>query len=481
MKNTKLFLGISIILFIFLGIFLFLEFRNTFSYQIVNFEQFKLLLLVVFAMTIFSIVNSVILEKNFLNLYTIYVIFYFIFNFGLVFLRYYVGYECEEITMYLDYLFTLADLYKATLLSSYCFFAINIGYLFVRLFLRKNTDSTIMKKYNKKITDLKEYEKLFKVLLVFTLPFVIFEYLKKITLVLNYGYSGNYNDLNYGLASIGEKILPFYTICTFILMLMNKNDKKKAKFYLIIGVVYNFGLILLGARGQAILKIVMYIYIWYKYISKINIKEILKFSLVAFILVLSITIIRQYRDISLNEWVNNIFGIASQALKNNILYEVIYEMGMAIYPTASAIRLVPNVIPYFNGSTYLYSFINSFIFNFGTSDKNITNNYNIGYIIAEQENIQYGSSFIEESYANFGMFSIIFCALITIIFVKFIDYINRNENNCIIVGLCLYFYSEILWTIRNVTYNLPRIYLLYFFSILIVVKIMSKIKKEKYC
>lgn len=474
MKKDRIIITISILIDIFNIILLYLFFSKDVA---VNIEKLKVLSIFAFLVTISIEIRAFINNKNILDFYKIFIVFYSIYIFGIVFLRYIFNYEVFEITKYLDLLISTNTLYIGILYSLYCLLAINIGY---NIFFVNHDIKNI------KINDINELKRneylkfLGYTLFIISIGFALYELIKTIKLVLILGYRGQIENVSYGINSIGSLIVPFFMISIYCLVISYKDNIIKKNIFFTIGFLYSIILIFLGRRGLPLLHFLGLIIIYYSTIKQINYMTIIKVIGLMCAVTILISIIRENRDKPLNEWNGNIIALISEKIKDNPVNEAIYEMGLGIYPISYSMQLVPSTIPHFKGATYIHSLYNAFLFNFGTSKTNKVS-YNVGEIIANYEGYQFGSSFIEEIYCNFNWYGIIFCVLIGYIIALYSN-IYTNQTNVLTKILMINMFFEFIWCTKNVLYNLPRLFLFYYISIIILYIIINngfKLRRTK--
>lgn len=442
-----------------------------------NLEELKVLSFATFLIVVILFFKSFIINKNILSFYKLFLLFYTIYIYGIIFLRYIFDFEVYEVTHYLDNTIGPNVLYEGVLYSIILLLSIDIGYSIFDMF-NNVSKSKINEFINLECP--KSLKILGYILFLMSAFFAFKELYETIKLVLVYGYKGQIENVSYGLSSIGSQIVPFFMISIYILVIYYKDAKIERNFFFFIGMVYSIFLIFLGRRGIPLLNLFGLIIINVSFSKEINIRKFLKLIVLLFVITIFISVIRDNRDIPLQNWGDNLISLISEKARRNPVSESIYEMGLGIYPISYSMQIVPDIIPSLNGATYIHAFTDNLMFNFSNSKKE-KQSYNCGEIIAKYQGYQFGSSFIEEIYCNFQWYGVIAGVLIGMLIGRF-SKIYSNSRNVLVKILLLKIFMEFIWSIKNVLYDLPRQFVLYFLSIIILNIIINKkiIKRDKY-
>jgi len=123
----------------------------------------------------------------------------------------------------------------------------------------------------------------------------------------------------------------------------------------------------------------------------------------------------------------------------------------------------------------LYSVI---YINTSNGSTNFAKDMNISLEISEHSGSAFGGSYIQEAYANFGWFSVIFFFILGIILEK-VNKKIENRKNLISIVLIAYFLNPFLWTVRNVMITLPRELVWYILPTYILYRLIMNGQKKK--
>jgi len=394
----------------------------------------------------FCIITGIMCGFKIYGLYLMYLISYLVFIFGQIISRYVFMFTDESIS-YLMKIIPDEGLTQGIVLAIYCMLSLHLGALICKVFYSKNTctyKSTHLSKY--KLLNMKKVAVL---LFLITFPFAFYNFILVLKLSISGGYVAVHSDINYGINSILEKIVPFFSISLLMLIVANREHLKRARMIFLFAIFY-YGLqILFGARGIPLLQIIVTIVLWHSMVNKINKKRIIGIILWLIPLSALLGIMKEVRANPLGYWFANFNSIFIESLKNNSILNVINEMGSAIYPTVASMLVCPNIIPFQYGKTFMYA-IFTIIPNVG-SGVHWTKQYtDIANIVSLHFGTPFGGSIVEEGYINFGWYSLLFFVVIGYFLVKLETYIENNkEKSEYLYPLYASISVQILWSIRN--------------------------------
>lgn len=141
-------------------------------------------------------------------------------------------------------------------------------------------------------------------------------------------------------------------------------------------------------------------------------------------------------------------------LFENILGETLAETGITLLSVASIVNLVPNIMPYQYGLTYLRT-LPSFL-PIGWLSGDFFNLASSSYVINTSTGVRAGSSFIGDLYWNWGYFGGVFAAFLCGVLVcKFVQ-INSKSN--IRKSYAMYFsiFSQLIILVRSELFDAYR-------------------------
>jgi len=427
---------------------------------------------------LYCIISSIIIYKRITLPSIIFQIFSLVFLYGLLI--------CEQILHYkpsdmfdLSILVTEKSEITACFLIMYSELFLHLGTL-IQIIKKKKYVEQTEETFEKKKIDLLVIKKIGLILVCISIVPAFINFYKNLTAAAEYGYSGLGQIATYGLSSIITKIVPFFQIGMYCLMVAYRDKIKISRGILAFCIVFYGTQILFGNRGIPLIAVVTTIWLYHIAVKKISKKTIVICSILIIPLSMFINIIRVVRvEYGISEWIKNIPQLIEKTTKeDNPIVESIYEMGGAIYPTAYTINAIPEKTDYKYGSNYMLSLYSVIHINVSNSKSEFANKINIAAEISEMAGAPFGGSYIQEAYANFGWFSIFFFLILGMLFEK----LNRKviENKKIInLVLIAYFLNPLLWTVRNVMITLPRELCWYMLPVFVLYKILLNTEKRK--
>lgn len=432
-------------------------------------DSINLLIWIAILVNVFCIISAVLSGMKIYNAYVMYLVMFLIFIFGQIICRYFFGYTDSRLS-YLQVVVKDEELKPAIILSTYCLLAMNYGAMLVNS-LKKN------KKIEVKEDKTKRLKTFAKILFICTIPFVVYEFGHNIILALNGGYKGVYSEVNYGVSSIIEKVIPYFYISLLLLLYSCRKNISKARAILIFTIIYSGAQMVLGARGILLLQILMAVILWCTAVKKPSKKLVIVMLILIIPVSYIISFIGEMRNYPVEEWGNKI--AEGKVLEDNFILKTINEMGIAIYPTAASIIVVPKEIPYKYGTTFAAA-VTTIIPNLG-AEEHFANKYmNFTSEVANKFGTPFGGSIVEEGFVNFGwycpLFFIFFAMGIVLLEDKIYYLSSKNE---IIYPLYIAFVVQLLWTVRNNLAPLIIYIIRYIIPVVILYLIFIKIYGEK--
>lgn len=465
--KSKIILINSIYFMISLVLFLYLS-------QIFQWQQIVTVIGILAILMILIILYTWIkLTDNLLNLYMFFLLFLIIFNFGQFIAMILNGFNMSVLQSYTNSLtaFSNSILLKSTVISYFSIFCLHIGGLlsYNKYKFQSSNHKGIHLSYCKYIGII--------LFIVSIVPTIIYDY-TYFKQSINVGYSFSVLSINYGII---DDIARLFKI-SIIFLLIGYKDSKKSKIIFTLTLVYSILKIwIIGQRGYEFIFIIIITYIYYKYISTLNIKKILKLIVISVVLLSmmnSVVYIRETTDkVSMSRIISNI-------IENNIVIEVLAEFGSTFYTTELIVNNVPQTINFCYGMEYTSAILSIFP-NIGNLNQYL-NSINIIYQVSPlaKRGVGIGGSFIGEAYYNFSYFIFIFMILAGYFFFSVYASNKNKKGNIDYIKICLSlaFYQNLIWLCRDNIMSFPRkcIFEIVFpFFIYIVLKKYNSVHNKK--
>lgn len=337
---------------------------------------------------------------------------------------------------YLLDLFTRDEIKKTILLSVLCFIS-----LFIGASLSKKDALDIS--YKNKSNDYYLLKHVAWILFIISFPASIYNFIRDITLALEGGYSLVYTtDKN--LIQLIITVLSNYLYISLILLLLLY--KKKRIF--IIAVIY-YGLqIFIGNRGIPIIRVIVLLFIYNKYIQQFNKKQVFLSIIGGYIAFVLFDMIAIMRSLPLSYMIKNIGNIFLDSMQNNPILNILNEVGTAFIPTVGGLHIAESYEKCYFGMTYIYTIINAIpllpVPNYITILGD-TANY-----IASFYGIAFGGSVIGEAFINFKYITPIFIGIMGFVINNISNKFNTTDSKWKIAIMAV-ISTEIVWLVRNST------------------------------
>ena len=440
-----------------------------YEYDLLNLELSIFCGLAVNIYILFNFYNN---YKTFKSGYFLFLLLSIPFLYGQIFTRYILGYVPKG-SFDLSVLVSKTGMIKAIVLIIICQLFTNIGYNLCREKKMKKTKKDDNYNYCKEI-----YLLIGWILFLISVVPAISSYYSDLKLVLMNGYSGKLTNVSYGMSSFFSKMVPFFFISVLMLLLGYKNNKRLSTIIFILAVAFYGSQVIFGNRGIPLLYVICIIFYYHFYIRKVKTKNILLLFIMCILLIPFLNTIKIYRKEGLSKWIFNTGDmIKENYISNNTILDLSYEMGTTIYPITYTIEHIPSNIGYKYGQNYLYSLISVVKFNTSsTRDNDFNLKMNIAEEIGKKAGSTFGGSYIQEAYANFGLF----CAFFMILFgyiLKKLDLKLWYSSSYITIVLIIYILNSLLWIIRNTMISIPRTIFWYALPVYFLFRIL-KLKKD---
>ena len=264
-------------------------------------------------------------------------------------------------------------------------------------------------------------------------------------------------------------------IILMILGSLESPGKKKAKVIFYLSCVFEIICMFTGNRGQQLMYLLVYLYIYYRFIGKFNWKKILPFVLlgyiaIAFLYSISYTRLYGFDTFNLNSFL--------KVLKGEPILSLLAEQGSTLNMVVLTVRDVPSYTPYSCGIQYLVSLLSVFPDTGGWKGGLADLVGTLGYLNTK---LPLGDSYIAELYHNFGWLAMPFAAMIGF-FIGRVDQCIEHfvkERNYLYLGSYLVLFGSILWMVRCNFFNFLYSFVWSSVIIYIATYLVIRYKKNK--
>lgn len=352
--------------------------------------------------------------------YTIFMTFFFLFNYGQCILWALGIHTDEEIGVKMLYKLGYPSnqtIIRTQMVTIAYMVAFHLGAIFCHKYRKRKS----VKEENNN----KTLKKIFKVNCIMGSIVVVcafIDLIRQIIVSKSYGYSAlYYGEHAYNGNSIIILISKMLIPCLVGILIGSKFDKKVRRIVYFTYTIYSIGLLICGDRGGWIYGVTVLLWLHYTYVKKINLKTVLKFGIIGFISITIIYAIIEVRNEGIT--INNI--IRSLDLSNNPIVLVCNEMGGSMSVQTAIVQNHP-VYPY--GNTYILSILGMiserFINMLGIEYVGLTTWFSDAYL-----NINYGAGFtiVGEALLNFGDFTGIIMMILLGYIITSLIFIDKND------------------------------------------------------
>lgn len=432
-----------------------------FNFTDVNFSTIYMWNIISILLFIWSFYSWVIIQGTVINIYTIFLVFCYIFNFAQIIIY------CFNLTdnIYINKIFQLyskESIINSTIFAIFCLAFLHLGALIfgkknIRIDLYKINDYKLEKCHTAGVI----------IFLICIVPTIVFDG-SYIINNLKYGYLSIFSlSVNYGLWDDLSRMMK-----TAIILLIISNIKKESKFnfWFYLGVIYSIiKIALIGQRGYELAFIITLF--WLKitfYNFKAKKLDVLKYGISAIIFLKIMYIISEVRGMSLKYLTVDI--IVEKFLDNSFIINQFSELGSSLGTICAFFEKVPLYVPHGYGISYIKSLL-LFLPNLSfISDSIYIGNNPVFYISQYYEAL--GGSIFGELYYNFGWNGCIL-AILPGILIAILS--TKLSYNPIFITFCSLILCMLLWLIRDTFSYIPRYALFNIIIPFIVYKIIKPI------
>lgn len=271
----------------------------------------------------------------------------------------------------------------------------------------------------------------------------------------------------------------FFEGSLLLLILGNNDNKKWRTYWLWFAVVYSIVNIISGQRGSNVLFLISIIVLYHYTIKPFTRRQMLNFVWIILIAAIGLSFISEIRNISILDY--NSEQIVNLFFNNNLIVGLLAEMGFTLIACTTVMVYAPSVIPFNDGATY-YNSLTSLIPNLfwdvhpaaGGGVDQVFNSFLMN-------NSGMGSSFIIETYYNFGYYGLLIIPFFGFLVGKMYFGILRasHENNYLKLFVWISLIPIFLWFIRSETITFWRNFGYYIIFPLVLIILYSAFVKKK--
>lgn len=242
------------------------------------------------------------------------------------------------------------------------------------------------------------------------------------------------------IGMLSSLMLPF-----FIIMITTY----KTKIPFLFGLLYYFPQLLWGGRGEPILSITILMFLYYKYVGDFKRVKIIFYGIASFATLNLFAVIKEVRSLPIGEWINKLPNLYIEKLMtSNPVFEVLYEVGVALAPTAAAIKLIPEDLSIQYGKTIIYSISTAIPDIFNIRPEVMSMYGNVPNLISNISGASFGGSILQDFYLNFMWVTPIVMVFVGIMLAKYSNYI-KEEKDIVKISFYIILMFPILWWPRS--------------------------------
>lgn len=436
------------------------------------------------------IISLKIYRKNFLCLYTLFLVLTYFFYYGQYLINFLGGDLYGLLTI--NYKYSQYQYNKTAFFTLVAIFFLQVGYLSINLKTSNRRWFSLLPKSN-----IKGARKAATIMLLIGYLPAIFLRIKAMMNVLRYGYSATLDGTlsSGGLIERAMSLLANFGIAGLLMALIAFRKTKYEKIIWALNIFYIAIYFMSGSRYKGLLLIATLLLYYHQNVKYLKFKDFILLIAGGVGLSLLLIVISSIRNASINaggllDAISMSFAASS---KDNYIYNLISQIGSTAVTNTCVLENCPSPIPYNYGLSYLVNII-KIIPDFLGLFRNVKDVDTIfhGFLTP---NSGIGSSFIAEAYYNFGYFSLVVFPFFGW-FIKKIDNMNdkaldewkKNEKKFIVEDIktriisekyaMLYLCSMILFYVRTDTTGFFRNIVLYILIPCFAMKWLSYSRKK---
>ncbi|KWW14056.1 hypothetical protein AS888_00550 [Peribacillus simplex] len=396
------------LLTVFVTVLFFLLYIVSFQYIDINpgvdYHKFQYILSVLgIVLGGFVITSWYRLTNKLFSLYTIFMLFLFLFNYGhslMWALGIHQDGEIGQTTLFAFGLPSSADIVKTQMIVLIGILTFHCGAVFCikpKSTIKESLSDINIQNRNRSLNSIYDVCLILSILVI---PITFYNSFQNLSVALRYGYSSLYygDYANNGISLFILISMMFFPCLVGLLLGSNYKKNVKNTVYFIFGMYVLIGIIT-GDRGEWIYKLLILVWMSHTINRKLTFKYIIKYLILGIVFLYLISAIVSLR----NTGITFDGFIESLSSENNFLISTVFEMGHSMRPTLVLVKGGWDIFPY--GNTYVFALL-------GIISERVISIFDIPYITLSSWfsqtylGISYGAGFsiIAEALLNFGPF-----------------------------------------------------------------------------
>ena len=397
-------------------------------------------------MIIIQIIIMRKLQLNIISLIGFFLAFTYIFHFGNVILLSTALKEFELGRLVLRYV--EEEVFRDAVM--YCFYFIYLLFLGVIFAANHKRNISLERNINTETFNLKVLKFIGWILFLIGIPAFLYVTYKEVYVAFTVDYKSTLKLQQDSIPSSVNFLSTMMNVGISLLLIGYKKNIQLAKIILLVGVLLQALSTLSGGRGLPTITIVLFIYIYHRFVKKFNISNVITFSFIAYIGLGFLSSIATIRDYGMN--VEFLFEtLITNLTSENIILLTLNEFGGTLLTPEIAMNSIPREVEPGYGLVYINAFLNLIGVNIGEVHINsFVDLINIGAM---------GGSYIAETYYNFLYSGLILAVIIGFIVTKVSNKIENIifDKKYLTIGYYLTFFIGVLWWVRDSFYYLVKI------------------------
>lgn len=299
--------------------------------------------------------------------------------------------------------------------------------------------------------------------------------LSKVILYLQGGYLKTYSLNVNGYISVLAKMLD---LAVLVIMVGSKNNRHRARIWLIGMCIYHCLFMLTGNRGDAVMRIMVMLLVYFKLfpVKHVSPKQAVLLFGVVWIggAVMNALGSLRLEGMTIETFLNEVL---KSLINEPIIFKIFAEFGVTIKTVCYALETFPQMHPFSYGINYVKGTF-AFLPNIGGF---ITNSIKeLVFVYYFQNSSVIGGSFVGELYYAFGQLGCIMAVFIGF-FVSWIDCMRiraQNNHDWKKFLISIVFVAPCIWWIRDYYYTCVREIVMSIFALYLFYKVQIVIRKN---